>query len=62
MPTIQPHQPVPLIVPEEDGMIYVIEIPRMSEKSFAFLMHLLDLYKPAIVKSPIEDAPAPAGE
>ncbi|KKM92474.1 hypothetical protein LCGC14_1218040 [marine sediment metagenome] len=59
---LPPEAPIPLIVPDEDGVVYVIEIPRMSAESFEFLVSLLDQYKRAIVKSPAEPAPAPGGD
>ena len=53
--------PIPLIVPDGNGVVYIIEIPRMSAESFEFLLSLLDQYKRAIVRLPAEPTPGSAG-
>lgn len=40
---------VPIVVPLEDGRLFVICIPRMSAEEFDFFLYVLELYKSAIV-------------
>lgn len=49
MATGRRYDPIPLAVMEEDGTLYIIQIPRMSASAFEFFKTLLETYKRAIV-------------
>ena len=49
---------LPVVV--EGGSFVIIEIPRLSPMSFAFLKKMLDVYRPAIVREKNDDGCAAA--